>query len=69
MLPAVHSDTGHQFWDELHLPGPQKQVGSGNVSTPVMSDDWVGCYCQDSALDDHKGFYVVLFCGWPSPQQ
>lgn len=39
MLPAVHSDTGHQFWDELHLPGPQKQARSGNVSTPIMSDD------------------------------
>lgn len=29
MLPVVHSDMGHQFWDELHLPGPQKQAGSG----------------------------------------
>lgn len=35
MLPAVYSDTGHQFWDELHLPSSQKQAGSGNVSTPI----------------------------------
>lgn len=39
MLPAVHSDTGHQFWDKLHLPSPQKQAGSGNVYPYTMCDD------------------------------
>ena len=36
VLPAVHSDSGHQFWDKLHLPGPQKQAGSGKATpSPV----------------------------------
>lgn len=32
LLPALHPDAGHQFRDQLHLQGPQKQAGSGKFS-------------------------------------
>lgn len=61
MLPAVHPDTGHQFWDKLHLPGPQKQAGSGNA-TPPTPRLTIECDASMSSLADLADHNGSVFC-------